>query len=204
MTGSEHVQNYPDKFRGFFYHMGACRELTWKTRGTRICHEKKASWSRQCDAFGNVLLESLGPAINADITLTHTNFLCNIADHVLHLMEQVAWWIVSPIQEWLRNVWWSTITSFRCYVTSKFSRSQSSQTFVGCAGQGLSIEAPTWQYTTLKRSTVTCLCQIPQHTRGLVQHMPKQDQHSIKQVIKIQLTVYKFILSVNFVYKWSL
>lgn len=70
--------------------MGVCCELAWKIRGTRICHEKKASWSRQSDAFGNVLLESLGPAINVDITLTYTNFLCNIADHALHLMEQVA------------------------------------------------------------------------------------------------------------------
>lgn len=42
----------------------------------------------QCDVFANVLLESLGPAIDADIPLAHTNFLCNIADHVLHLIEQ--------------------------------------------------------------------------------------------------------------------
>lgn len=62
---------------------------------------------------------------------------------------------------------------------------------------------PTWLYTTLKRSAVACLCQIPQRIRSLVQHMPKQDQHSIKQVIKIQLIVYKFTPSVNFVYKWA-
>lgn len=143
MTGSEHVQNYPDS--GFLFitwvhvHMG---ELTWKIHDTRICHEKRASWSRQCEVFGNVLLESLGPAINADITLTHTNFLCNIANHVLYLMEQVAWWIVSPIREWFRNVWWRTTTIFRCFVTSKFPRSQSSKTFAGFAGQGQSMEAP--------------------------------------------------------------
>lgn len=128
-------------FRVSFYHVGACAhgwtylENTW---------HQNLPWEegKLVEVFGNVLLESLGPAINADITLTHTNFLCNIANHVLYLMEQVAWWIVSPIREWFRNVWWRTTTIFRCFVTSKFPRSQSSKTFAGFAGQGQSMEAP--------------------------------------------------------------
>ena len=37
-----------------------CLSLTLGTHGTRMHYGKKASWRRQCDAFGNVLLGNLG------------------------------------------------------------------------------------------------------------------------------------------------
>ena len=40
--------------------LGALALLTWETNGTRIHYGKKASWQRQCDSLGNVLLENLG------------------------------------------------------------------------------------------------------------------------------------------------
>ncbi|MCI4380731.1 hypothetical protein PGIGA_G00243310 [Pangasianodon gigas] len=74
---------------------GAYASLTWGRDGTRIHYRKKASWRRQCDARGSVMLwamfcwETLGPGIHVDVTLRHTNYLNIVAGQVKPFMATV-------------------------------------------------------------------------------------------------------------------
>ena len=51
---------------------------------------KRATWWRQCDALGNVLLGKLGSChLHVDVTLTRTTYLSTVAYHVHPFMGTV-------------------------------------------------------------------------------------------------------------------
>ena len=56
---------------------------------TRMHCGKTTSQWRECDALGNVLLGTLGPAIHGDVNLTRATYLNIHADHVHPFMAMV-------------------------------------------------------------------------------------------------------------------
>lgn len=60
--------------------------FTWRTCVTKLCHGTKATW-QSVMLLNKFYWESLGPAINIDVTLTRSTNLSMIADHKHSFMD---------------------------------------------------------------------------------------------------------------------
>ncbi len=73
-----------------------CSQFPWGTHGPRMHYGKKASWRRQCDVLGNVLLGNFGSCHSCGCYFDTYHLPKHFsADHVHHFMEVVPNW--SPI-----------------------------------------------------------------------------------------------------------
>ena len=156
----------------FTSHGWSCVSLTWGTHGTRVHYWKKASWRRQCDALGNVML---GSAIHVDVSLTRTTYLSIIAHHVhpfmdsvfpdgcgLFQQDNVPCHKAKIAQDWFEEHKNEVLVN----LTSKFPRSQSNWASVRCAWQTSQIHGgPTFQLTGLIGSAANFL--VPDTTAHL-------------------------------------
>ena len=123
--------------------------------------------------------ETLSPAINVNVTMTHTTYLSIVADHVHPFMETVfpdgcglfqqdnkPCHKAKMVQEWFEE----HSNKFEV-LASKFPRSQSNRASVGSVGQTRLIHGGNLQ--DLKNLLITPSFQTPQSTvRGLVDFYP--------------------------------
>lgn len=80
--------------------------------------------------------ETLGPAIHLDVILARSTYLSIVPDHVQFFMEKDLFQQDNaPQMLWFRSSLRSTTTRLKLDLSSEFSRSQSSQASVRCAGQ---------------------------------------------------------------------
>lgn len=80
--------------------------------------------------------ETLGPAIHLDVILARSTYLSIVPDHVQFFMEKGLFQQDNaPQMLWFRSSLRSTTTRLKLDLSSEFSRSQSSQASVRCAGQ---------------------------------------------------------------------
>lgn len=118
--------------------------------------------------------ETLGPAIHLDVILARSTYLSIVPDHVQFFMEKGLFQQDNaPQMLWFRSSLRSTTTRLKLDLSSEFSRSQSSQASVRCAGQTSLIHgAPPCNLQGLNDLLLTM--DSTRFFRGLVESMPRR------------------------------